>query len=67
MNDHFETPICPNCGAEIVEDDTIDEYYDVNSINFTVVGTCPNCGKYYRWTDRYEHAYNCDLEEDTED
>lgn len=67
MSDYFETPICPNCGATIEEDCTIDETYDVNSINFTVLGTCPNCGKNYRWTDHYEHTHNDDLEDITED
>jgi len=67
MNDYFETPICPNCGHTIVEDKTTVEYYNVDSIDFIISGTCPNCGKSYHWTYHYARDYNCDLEEDMED
>lgn len=67
MSDHFEIPICPNCGHVIEEDDTIDETCDVNEMTFIVLGTCPNCRKLYHWTDHYRHVYNSDLEEDEED
>lgn len=51
---------CPNCGCSNLRAvDTLDTEYDSGSYYDSVEGTCPDCGKSWRWIevftfDRYE-------------
>lgn len=43
------TPICPNCGHELIEDESYDIFIDISECQEYVVGYCENCRKEYRW------------------
>ena len=40
---------CPNCGGIVRAVDTLDTEYDSGSYYDIVEGTCPDCGKSWRW------------------
>ncbi len=54
---------CPNCGNEVYAVDTLDSEYFNGTYYDTVEGTCPNCGKSYRWTEVYTFERCEDIEE----
>ena len=41
--------ICPNCGYELIEDESYDIFIDISECQEYVVGYCENCRKEYRW------------------
>lgn len=54
---------CPNCGTTVYAVDTFDsEWYNDNYYD-DVEGTCPNCGKSWRWTEVYTFERCEDIEE----
>ena len=54
---------CPNCGSMVFAADTLDgEWYNGNYYN-DVEGTCPICGKSYKWTEVYTFERCEDIEE----
>lgn len=42
-------PKCPNCGADLEQDDVLDMDYDDDEIDLFCIGDCPKCGKSYQW------------------
>lgn len=58
---------CPNC-CEIIEAvKIIDHDWDGANYYYEVEGTCSKCGKSYRWTEVYQHTFDGNIEEITED
>ena len=55
--------ICPTCGGEVVESDTIDIEIDTASVTLLKVGECDRCGNHYQWHDEYTLAGYRDLEQ----
>ena len=57
---------CPNCGySDLRATDTYDTVYDNGSYYDLNEGTCPDCGKSWRWVevftfDRYEDVKEID-------
>ena len=51
---------CPNCGNEIYAIDTLDSDCSGDSYFDYVEGTCPNCGKSWRWIEvfTFDHYEN---------
>lgn len=54
---------CPNCGNEVYAVDTFDSEWYNGSYYDDVEGTCPNCGKSWRWTEVYTFERCEDIEE----
>ncbi len=54
---------CPNCGNMVFAVDTLDSEYFNDTYYDTVEGTCPDCGKSYRWTEVYTFERCEDIEE----
>lgn len=44
---------CPNCGGVVHAVDTLDSEWDNGKYYDTVEGTCPDCGKSWRWIEVY--------------
>ena len=55
--------ICPTCGGEVVEFDTIDIEVDTTSVTVFKIGECDRCGNNYQWHDEYTLAGCRDLEQ----
>ena len=47
---------CPNCGAELEEDDCYDTAIYSDSAVKYIVGHCPNCEKEYQLKELYDFA-----------
>lgn len=57
-------PTCPNCKTvDLYWDDAYDMEYDAEVIITKNYGTCPKCGKEFRWKEIYIWHSNEDLEE----
>lgn len=54
---------CPNCGNYIHAVDTLDTEYDDGSYYDVVVGTCPDCGKSWRWAEVFTFDHYENVEE----
>jgi hypothetical protein len=54
--------ICPTCGGEVVEFDTIDIEVDTSTVTLFKVGDCDHCGNVYQWHEEYTLAGYRDLE-----
>ena len=74
------TPTCPHCGmAKLEKDDIIDHWVEGGENNTDVyvelvVGSCPNCGRFFEYKQKYTHdpiGYDnlnyCDEDEEEED
>lgn len=57
------TPICPNCGHELIEDESYDIFIDISECREYVVGHCENCGKKYRWINIFSFSRVENIEE----
>ena len=55
--------ICPTCGGEVVEFDTIDVEVDTSSVTLFKVGECDHCGNHYKWYEEYSLVGYRDLEQ----
>lgn len=55
--------ICPACGGEVVESDTIDIEVDTSTVTLFKVGECDHCGNVYQWYEEYTLAGYRDLEQ----
>lgn len=55
--------ICPNCGHELIEDESYDIFVDISEFREYVVGHCENCGKEYKWIDIFTFSRVEDLKE----
>ena len=44
---------CPNCGEFVRAVDTLDTEWCYNAYYDQVEGTCPSCGRSYRWVEVY--------------
>ena len=55
--------ICPNCGHELIGDDTYDYSVDISAFSEYVVGHCENCNKEYRWVNIFTFSHVEDIEE----
>lgn len=58
-----EKVICPTCGGEVVEFDTIDIEVNTASVTLFKVGGCNRCGNHYQWHEEYALAGYRDLEQ----
>ena len=47
--------ICPTCGGEVVEFDTIDVEVDTTSVTLFKVGECDHCGNHYQWHEEFTY------------
>lgn len=54
---------CPNCGGMVFAVDTLDSEWYNGSYYDAVEGTCPDCGKSYKWTEVYTFERCEDIEE----
>ena len=45
--------ICPTCGSEVVEFDTIDVEVDGTTVILFKSGECDHCGNHYQWHEEY--------------
>lgn len=57
------TPICPNCGHELIEDGSYDFFIDISECQEYVVGYCENCGKKYQWINIFSFSRVENIEE----
>lgn len=57
-------PECPICGGEIMWDDTLDDSFADDEYIVTFRGYCPDCEKYFIWTETYIRKDRTDLVED---
>ena len=55
--------ICPTCGGEVVEFDTLDIDAEGSTVTLFKVGECDHCGNHYQWHEEYALAGYRDLEE----
>ena len=54
---------CPNCGCpDLRVVDTFDSEWDCDKYYDTVEGTCPDCGKSWRWTEVYSFEREINIE-----
>ncbi len=53
---------CLNCGNEVYAVDTLDSEWELGRYYDTVEGTCPNCGKSWRWVEVYTFDHCEDVE-----
>ena len=54
---------CPNCGGMVFAVDTLDSEWYSGKYYDAVEGTCPDCGKSYKWTEVYTFERCEDIEE----
>lgn len=55
---------CPNCGrSNLYAVDTLDSEYFNGSYHDAVEGTCPDCGKSWRWIEVFTFDRCEDIEE----
>ena len=54
---------CPNCGEVVRAIDTLDSDYYGDSYYDSVEGTCPNCGKSWRWLEVFTFDHCEQIEE----
>ena len=55
--------ICPNCGHELIEDESSDIFFDISECEEYIVGHCENCEKKYQWINIYKLSRVEDLKE----
>ena len=55
--------ICPNCGNELIEDESYDFFIDISECQEYVVGHCENCGKKYQWINVFSLSHVENIEE----
>ena len=55
--------ICPNCGHELIEDESCDIFVYISECQEYIVGHCENCGKKYQWVNIYKLSHVEDLKE----
>ena len=55
--------ICPTCGGEVVEFDTIDIFMGNTAVILFKVGECYHCGNGYQWYEEYALMGYRDLEQ----
>ena len=54
---------CPNCGcSDLRAVDTLDSEWDCGKYYDTVEGTCPDCGKSWRWIEVYTFEREMNIE-----
>jgi endogenous inhibitor of DNA gyrase (YacG/DUF329 family) len=58
---------CPNCGAPVFADETIDDEWWGNQFDARVRGTCSHCKKSWEWTEVFNYSHDEDIKEITED
>lgn len=59
--------ICPTCGSEIVEFDTLDIDVDNTTVTLFKVGECNHCGNHYQWHEEYTLAGYRNLKQTNDD
>lgn len=52
---------CPNCGGTVRAVDTLDSEWELGRYYDTVEGTCPDCGKSWRWVEVYTFDHVADI------
>lgn len=55
--------ICPNCGYELIEDESCNTFIDFSECQEFVVGHCENCEKKYQWINIYRLSRVENIEE----
>ena len=55
--------ICPNCGAELEQDECYNSNFESDFITYYVAGHCPTCDKEFQWVEVYDYAGVEDIEE----
>ena len=55
--------ICPNCGHELIEDESSDIFICISEYQEYIVGHCENCEKKYQWINIYKLSRVEDLKE----
>ena len=54
---------CPNCDGIVRAVDTLDSEWELGRYYDTVEGTCPDCGKSWRWVEVYTFDHCGQIEE----
>lgn len=54
---------CPNCGGIVRAVDILDSEWELGRYYDTVEGTCPDCGKSWRWVEIYTFDHCEQIEE----
>lgn len=57
----MKMPMCSICEVDLEYDEFMFEDCDGDTVWFKSRGYCPECGKEYRWYDRYTFSGICDL------
>ena len=63
---NMSLPICSICETDLEYTEFIYEDCDGDSVYFKSRGYCPECGREYRWYDKYDFAGVIELECDGE-
>lgn len=58
---------CPICDVELETDEVFDGCIGINEREEEWFGHCPQCGKYYRWTEVYTYKETKNFEEYSEE
>lgn len=59
--------ICPVCDVELVTDEVFDGCIGINEREEEWYGHCPQCKRYYRWTEVYTYKETKNFEEYSEE
>lgn len=60
----IDTNKCPKCGCDLIDHETVNDYYDIDDTNaYEITATCCNCKTKYRWIEIYEMTRIEDFEE----
>lgn len=49
--------ICPNCGHELIGDESYDISIDLSECREYVAGHCEDCGKEYQWINIFTFSH----------
>lgn len=55
--------ICPNCGHELIGDESYDISIDLSECCEFVAGHCENCNKNYQWVNIFNFSHVEDIAE----
>lgn len=58
---------CPVCNIELETDEVFDGIIGISEREEEWFGHCPQCGKYYRWTEVYTYKETKNFEEYSEE
>ena len=61
-------PRCPHCNTPVEVEEEFEMDYDYHdSVKRVVLGSCPECGRTYSWSQIFVFSENIDFKEDEDD